>query len=128
MPAPDILNLARHIVLARAAQAGGDLQTAIREFETAAAIEGTLAYMEPPYWYYPVKQSLGAVLLMAGETERAEDVFRNSLQTAPNNGWACFGLMQVHKVRGETREAEELQKRLDQTWAGSRELLDLRRL
>ncbi len=128
VPAPDILKLARHIVLARVAQAGGDLATAIREFEAAAAIEGTLAYMEPPYWYYPVKQSLGAVLLMAGETERAEDVFRNSLQKAPNNGWACFGLMQVHKMRGETQQADELQQRLDRTWAGSRELLDLRRL
>lgn len=128
VPAPDSLALARHSVLARVAQADGDLQNAVREFEAAAEIEATLAYMEPPYWYYPVKQSLGAVLLMAGETERAEDVFRSSLATAPNNGWACFGLMQVHKARGEAREVEELQKRLDRTWAGTRELLDLRRL
>jgi tetratricopeptide (TPR) repeat protein len=128
VPAPDILSLARHIVLARVAQAGGDLPTAIREFEAAAEIEETLAYMEPPYWYYPVKQSLGAVLLMAGETQRAEEVFRKSLLSAPNNGWACFGLMEVHKVRGETREAAEMQQRLDRTWAGARDLLDLRRL
>ena len=24
-------------------------------------VEDALAYMEPPYWYYPVRQSLGAV-------------------------------------------------------------------
>ena len=128
VPAPDILALARHIVLARAAQATGDLTTAIQEFERAAEIEDTLDYMEPPYWYYPVKQSLGAVLLMAGRTAEAEQVFHESLKAAPNNGWACFGLMQVHQQRGESREAEELKQRLERTWAGDRSLLDLRRL
>ncbi len=51
-----------------------------------------------------------------------------SLESAPNNGWACFGLMQVHTVRGEIGKAEELKQRLDRTWAGDRSLLDLRRL
>ncbi len=128
VPGTDILELARHIVTARVAQVEGDLQAAIREFEAAAEIERSLAYMEPPYWYYPVQQSLCAVLLMAGETERAEEVFRRSLDKAPNNGWACFGLMQVHRTRGETAEAEALQERLDRTWSGDRDLLDLRRL
>jgi tetratricopeptide (TPR) repeat protein len=123
-----VLNLARHIVLARMAQASGDLQGAIKEFEAAAAIEGKLPYMEPPYWYYPVQQSLGAVLLLAGQTERAEEVFRASLNAAPNNGWACFGLAQVYKRQGDANGAAELEARLDRTWAGKRELLDLSRL
>ena len=84
--------------------------------------------MEPPYWYYPVQQSLGAVLLLAGQTERAEEVFRASLNAAPNNGWACFGLAQVYKRQGDANGAAELEARLDRTWAGKRELLDLRRL
>ena len=128
VPAPDLLKLARHVVLARIAQAQGHLDTAIREFEAAAEIESSLAYMEPPFWYYPVKQSLGAALLMAGEIERAEEVFRTSLQAAPNNGWACFGLVQVHKTRGEMQEAAAMEERLGRTWAGDPKLLDLGRL
>jgi tetratricopeptide (TPR) repeat protein len=128
VPATEVLNLARHIVLARMAQASGDLQGAIKEFEAAVAIEGKLPYMEPPYWYYPVQQSLGAVLLLAGQTERAEEVFRASLNAAPNNGWACFGLAQVYKRQGDANGAAELEARLDRTWAGKRELLDLSRL
>jgi tetratricopeptide (TPR) repeat protein len=128
VPATEVLNLARHIVLARRAQASGDLQGAIKEFEAAAAIEGKLPYMEPPYWYYPVQQSLGAVLLLAGQTERAEEVFHASLTAAPNNGWACFGLAQVYKRQGDADKAAELEARLDRTWAGKREVLDLSRL
>jgi tetratricopeptide (TPR) repeat protein len=128
VPAPAILELARHVVLARAAQAEGDLATAIGEFEAAAAVEKTLPYMEPPFWYYPVGQSLGAVLLLAGETERAEEVFRQSLESAPNNGWACFGLLEVHKARGDAEQASAYEARLARSWIGDRALLDLNRL
>jgi tetratricopeptide (TPR) repeat protein len=128
VPAPALLELARHVVLARAAQAEGDLDKAIAEFEAAAAIEKTLPYMEPPFWYYPVGQSLGAVLLLAGETERAEEVFRQSLEITPNNGWACFGLLQVHKARGDAEQVSALEARLGRSWIGDRALLDLNRL
>ena len=30
-----------------------------------------IPYMEPPYWYYPVQQSLGAALLRAGKPGEA---------------------------------------------------------
>ncbi len=116
------------MVLARIVQANGDPEGAIRNFETAAEIERSLPYFEPPFWYYPVRQSLGAALLLAGETERAEAIFRDSLKAAPNNGWACFGLAQVYKTRGETAKAAMLEQRLGQTWAGDRALLDLKRL
>ena len=115
-------------MLARIAQANGDLKKAIGEFETAAGIEGSLPYMEPAYWYYPVKQSLGATLLLAGETEQAEAAFKASLDAVPNNGWACFGLLEAAKLRGDTAAATALQERLGRTWAGDPALLDLNRL
>jgi Tfp pilus assembly protein PilF len=68
------------------------------------------------------------VLLLAGETDRAEAIFRQSLEAAPNNGWACFGLAEVHKTRGEVAEAAALEERLSRTWAGDHALLDLNRL
>jgi tetratricopeptide (TPR) repeat protein len=128
VPAGDVVEIARNVVLARVAQADGDLQTAIATFEAAAAIQKTLPYFEPPFWYYPVRQSLGAALLLAGDTERAEEVFRASLDAAPNNGWACFGLVEVYRRRGEASEAAALKERLDRSWAGDPALLDLKRL
>ena len=128
IPAADVLELARHVVLARIAQAGGDQQKAIGEFETAAEIEASLPYMEPAYWSYPVKQSLGAALLLAGETDRAEAAFQASLDAVPNNGWACFGLLEAAKRRGDTTAAATLQERLGRTWVGDPALLDLNRL
>jgi len=128
IPAAQVLNVAHHVVLARIAQAGGDLQKAIGEFEKAAEIEGSLPYMEPAYWYYPVKQSLGATLLLAGETERAEAAFAASLAAVPNNGWACFGLLEAAKLRGDAAAVSALEERLGRTWAGDPALLDLNRL
>jgi tetratricopeptide (TPR) repeat protein len=120
IPAAQVLKIAQHVVLARIAQAGGDLNKAIGEFEKAAEIEGSLPYMEPAFWYYPVNQSLGAILLLAGETDRAEAAFKASLEAVPNNGWACFGLLEAAKLRGDAAAVSALEERLGRTWAGGR--------
>src|SRR5262249_8504257 len=73
IPARDILRVAENVVLARAAQAKGDAAEAITYFQAAAGVQDNIPYMEPPYWYYPVRQSLGAELLKAGRREEAAD-------------------------------------------------------
>src|SRR5262249_41500247 len=70
IPALDVFKLAQAVVEARIAQAKGDSATAIARFSEAAAIQDTLRYTEPPYWYYPVRQSLAAALLQAGKLEQ----------------------------------------------------------
>ena len=128
IPAPDILALARHIVLARNAQAQGDLKEAQAQFEQAVDIQDHLGYMEPPHWYYPVRQSLGAVMALRGDLKGAEEVFRTSLMRKPHNGWAIYGLKEVYERMDKPRAVAELEKRLDQIWAGDRQTLDLTRL
>ena len=128
IPAKDVLTIARHVVDARIAEASGDLGKAIEELEFAAAQEDQLAYMEPPYWYYPVRQSLGAALLMKGDLDGSEQAFRASLARAPNNGWALYGLAEVYKKRGDLKRATATEKLLGKAWAGKREQLALARL
>jgi len=128
VPATDILDIAHKVARARIAQAQGDLNTAATALEAAVVIEDRLGYTEPPHWYYPVRQSLGAVLVQLGQFDRAEEMFRASLARAPNNGWSLYGLQQVYQRRGETRSAKALQRRLAQAWAGSTTQLDLKRL
>ena len=128
VPAPDILRLARFIVLGRSAQAAGDLKRAHDAFKQAAAIQDRLAYTEPPHWYYPVRQSLGAVLLQMGDLQGAEAEFRASLRSAPNSGWSLYGLTETLQRRGDAAQAEATRKQLEQAWAGDRQILDLSRL
>jgi tetratricopeptide (TPR) repeat protein len=120
VPAPDILRIARHVLEGRIAQAEGNLDQAIKEFEVAVQIQDALPYMEPEYWYYPVRQSLGATLLMAGRADEAEEVFRRSLIDAPNNGWALYGLMQAYEAQGDQAAKGEVAKLFDKAWAGSK--------
>ena len=84
--------------------------------------------MEPPYWYYPVRQSLGAALLKAGRAEEAAAVFKASLKEAANNGWALYGLQQAQKKLGDEAGAKESEAALAKTWVGPPDLLDLSNL
>ena len=52
----------------------------IAHFQEAVHIQDSLRYAEPPSWYYPVRQSLGAALLQAGRAEAAEAVYRQDLK------------------------------------------------
>jgi tetratricopeptide (TPR) repeat protein len=116
--ANDTMAIARHVVEARVAQADGDLDRAIAELETAVQIQDSLPYLEPPFWYYPVRQSLGAALLMAGRAEEAAEVLRRSLVEAPNNGWALYGLMQAQQALGDDLAAAVTGKLFDNAWGG----------
>ena len=128
LPGPEVLKIAREVLTGRIAQAKGDLRAAIAAFERAAALQEGLAYMEPPYWYHPVRQSLGVALLSGGRVDEAEAAFRAALRRAPNNGWALFGLLQVAKARGDAAATQEAEARLAKVWVGDRSLLDLKRL
>lgn len=128
VPAEDILRIAQLVVDARIDQAKGNLSTAIGRFQQAVTLEDKLAYMEPPYWYYPLRQSLGALRLMHGDTDGAEQAFRASLAKTPNNGWALYGLAEVFRKRGDEKELAAAQALFAKSWAGKPEQLSLARL
>lgn len=125
VPAQDVLTLAQHVVHARIAQMQGDHAAAVDRFEKAAALQDGLPYMEPPYWYYPVRQSLGAALVQAGRYDAAEEQFRLSLKRAPNNAWSFYGLSELAKARGDTMGASLAEEQLARTWTGDRARLKL---
>jgi tetratricopeptide (TPR) repeat protein len=97
VPASDVLRLADLMVQARMAQASGDNERAKELLIKAAELQNTIPYTEPPYWYYPVQQTLGAVLLSSGEANAAAQAFRDSLMIHPNNAWSLYGLMKAQE-------------------------------
>lgn len=128
VPAQNVLRLAQHVANARIAQAASDHGTAIEQFKSAVAIEDTLHYSEPPFWYYPTRQSLGAAYALAGELDHAEQALRESLVRTPNNGWALYGLMKVYEQRGDKSDARAAKTLLGKAWIGEPDTLDLARL
>ncbi len=83
----------------------------------AFALEDTLTYNEPPDWYYPVRHTLGAVLLEAGAPAEAEAVYWQDLRKNQENGYALYGLWQSLKAQGKVDEAASLEKRFRSAWA-----------
>jgi tetratricopeptide (TPR) repeat protein len=128
VPAQDVLALARTVIEARIAQAQGDKAAAIERFERAAALQDGLPYMEPPYWYYPVRQSLAAALMQAGRLDQAEEQFKRALKRAPSNGWSRYGLAELYRARGNAEAARKMEDDLAKTWIGDRQLLQLTKL
>jgi tetratricopeptide (TPR) repeat protein len=128
VPAQEVLRIARTVILARLAQAKGDYRTAVARFEQAAELQDALPYTEPPYWYYPIRQSLAAVLLQAGRYADAEQQFERALRRAPANGWSYYGLAELHKSRGDIGAARKAEGELAKTWIGDRKLLQISNL
>ena len=69
VPATDVIAVARSVVAGRVALAEGHQAEAIKAFQDGVAAQDRLPYTEPPFWYYPVRQSLAAAQLKAGQTD-----------------------------------------------------------
>jgi tetratricopeptide (TPR) repeat protein len=128
VPAKEIVQTARLVAEGRLADAGGDLDAAAGNYEKAIAIADGLAYTEPPYWYYPLRQSLGSVRLRQGRLDDAEKAFRDSLARVRNSGWALAGLVEVAKRRGDAKAEQTARASFERAWFGAREGPDLSRL
>jgi len=128
IPALDILNIARRVVIARAALVEEDYGTAIEALEEAVALQEKIAYTEPPYWYYPVKQTLAATLLKAGKTNRAEQLFVEALAENPNNGWVLYGLSKAYEAQGDKNAKKYALGLFKDAWAGDRKAINLDQL
>jgi len=111
-----VLDIAMHALMAEIAQRGGRLDEAAAHFKAAMAIEDAMLYFEPPTWYYPIRHSLGAVLLQAGHPAEAEVAYREDLKRFPENGWALFGLMQALRAQGKGADAAAVDTRFRQAW------------
>lgn len=111
-----IFKIAERAMDARIAAAKGNRRAAIDHWRKAVVAQDQLNYDEPPSWYYPVRESLGAALLMAGDAVEAERVFRKNLEDNPGNGRSLFGLAESLNRQGKTEEARAIQAGFEKAW------------
>jgi tetratricopeptide (TPR) repeat protein len=115
-PHKEVLQIAVHALIGEIHARRDQFAGAVDHFRAAMAIEDGLSYMEPPYWHYPIRHSLGVALLGAGRAAEAEVVYRADLKRFPENGWSLYGLRQSLVAQGKTAEAADVAARLDMAW------------
>src|SRR3989475_267705 len=113
------LQIATHALLGEIAARQGALAEGIAHFREAMKIEDDQLYTEPPDWYYPIRHSLAAVLLRAGQPVEAERLYREDLKRFPESGWSLFGLAQALRAQGKSAEAADVDARFARAWAGA---------
>ena len=128
MPAGDILGIAEHVARGRFASIRGRHLQAADHYRQALAIEDRISYMEPPWWYFPVSQSLGSALYRAGRYDEAQQAFTAALAKYPGNGWALYGLAASEQKLGRRAQAAAATAALNRAWMGDPKWLRMERL
>jgi tetratricopeptide (TPR) repeat protein len=111
-----VIAVAKASLDARLAAARKDLKGAVESWRAAVDAEDMLGYDEPPPWYYPVRESLGAALLLDGQKEEAEKVFREDLQRNPRNPRSLFGLWESLKAQKKSADADWVRREFQTAW------------
>jgi predicted Zn-dependent protease len=75
-----------------------------------------LLYNEPPSWHYPIRHTLGSVLLAADRANEAEVVYWQDLAINQENGFALYGLVQAYEAQGNEAGAAAARTRFEAAW------------
>lgn len=114
-----IFHIANAVLSARIAAAKGDKAHAIEILRDAVANQDQLLYDEPTDWYYPVRETLGGMLLQTGDARGAEEVFRKDLEVTPRNPRSLFGLHEALTRQNRAYEAQWVQQQFESAWQGA---------
>ncbi|HYD85611.1 MAG TPA: hypothetical protein VEA63_16200, partial [Opitutus sp.] len=116
LPAIKIAGIAAQLAEGRAALARGEAESALTALRAAVALEDAMPYMEPAFWFYPTRHTLGAALLSLDRADEAATVFRDDLRYWPDNGWALNGLALALEKQGDKEAAAKTRRRFEKAW------------
>jgi hypothetical protein len=123
--AKDIMKIAKDVLGAKIAVVKKDNSGAITMLREAVAIQDTLKYGEPPDWFFPVRETLGATLLASGNATGAEKVFRDDLERNLRNPRSLWGLHLALVQQKREYDAGFIQKEFEASWQGGGQGLKL---
>jgi tetratricopeptide (TPR) repeat protein len=117
--AATLLTIAREVLEGELLAKEGRFDEAIGHLDRAVRLEDSLAYSEPPDWYYSTRHNLGAALLDAGRAAEAEVVYWQDLRRHRDNGFALVGLARSLAAQGREKEAAEADERYRAVWTAA---------
>jgi tetratricopeptide (TPR) repeat protein len=112
----DVIAVAEPVVAARIAATEHRNADAVTFLTEAVAAEDALGYDEPADWFFPVRQLLGAQLLLMGDARAAETAYREDLKRNPDNGWSLLGLSQALMLQGRGAESARAAQAQARAW------------
>lgn len=113
-PGADYAAVALDLVRGEVACRRGKIADGLAHLNQAVATHDTFPYDEPPDWYYPPRQTLGAWLLRAEKPAAAQQVFDEDLKKNPNNGWSLTGLRAA--LRAQKKSTAAVDAELAAAW------------
>ena len=114
--AADVMKIAEFELEGKIALARGDKKAGIDLLTQAVAAEDSTQYSEPADWDMPVREVLGGALLVNGDYNAAEKVFRAEILRRPRNGRALFGLAESLRKQGKEAAAKSVQAEFEKAW------------
>lgn len=113
-PAPTIAEIVFDVAKGDIACRRGQTSECVAKLKAAVAAQDSLPYDEPPDFYYPVRQTLGAWLLKAKKPADAEAVFVEDLKRNPDNGWSLVGLKRA--LEAQKKPTADVDAKLAAAW------------
>jgi tetratricopeptide (TPR) repeat protein len=117
--AKNMLEVSDAVLDAWIARARRNDAAAIDAWRTAVLREDMLKYDEPPDWFYPTRESLGAALLRVKRHKEAEQAFRDDLIRNPRNGRSLYGLwltLQATRIASDKQAVDAAEKQFQDAW------------
>lgn len=123
--ANQILAIADHCLEAKLAEVQGNYDKAVIFLKNAVDIQDHLRYNEPPDWFFPIRETLGAILLRIQRSHDAEEIFRQELKRHPRSGRALFGLKESLLAQSRFVDAYWINEEFQKAWRYSMLSLNL---
>jgi len=114
-----VLAIALTSLDARIAARSGGASEALALWKQAVAAADALPYDEPPVWFYPLRESLGAALAGAGRHAEAEAVFREDLARHPRNARSLYGLSLSLRAQQKMVDAGWIEREFAEAWTNA---------
>lgn len=114
----DALQMSSDILEARLAELSGDLERAAALLEDAVKVQDATPYSEPPSWFYPIRESLGAIQLKQNLAAAAEATFREGLRRTANDPRLLLGLSAALSTQQRSDDAATAQRAFRTVWRG----------
>lgn len=112
--------VAVHVLEGRLAMAEGNLRAAIDSFGKGAALQEKEfgEWMDPPDWWYPVRRSLAAAYLKAGDYTKAEAEASASLKAWKHDPMALWVLGRAQYGLGRAKDGAASLRESRSIWRG----------
>jgi hypothetical protein len=119
--APTVAELAAKVLEGRSLMLAGNPRKAAKVFEQAAKLQESAFgdNFDPPPWWYPIRRSLAAAHLKAGDYKAAEAEAKMSLKRWPNDALALWVEGQAKMRQGELAPAAQDLAMARTLWRGS---------